>query len=400
MRKRLNTRYGWASLNVEELGSSRLYAILPRQRAARNKAEKDFRKKFPDGAILISRRDPQNPDRRKYQIHAHGIFSAIRGRSRIRFKYGNEWHGGEVRDVTLNINSARLYLEMLLNYCRLSPRRQFDIQACLEQLAQSLERKRNLFKAEAHDFIELSSEPEDSLGRVNPSVMCNQLATGMKNLIFRLLEMPGISEFINRDQVHLIAARDQHLTLCKMLDYRFCQALERPLMKAPHEYTSEPMPRLLQWLRCNIAEFQNITVAPFTKTRYHALRDLAQAYDFARARDYAAAKARLLVVRNSLRFKEAQFHLEEIILKVTLILDELDVDKSKRNMDWSIGRSSDLGANIGDLRERLHKILDDRGFSFRPMNRLFAHLGEAEEYLYTLKLEAAKDELKKASNLI
>ena len=400
MKKKLNTKYGRVSVNVRNLGSDRLYVVLPRKRAPQNKAEKDFRKKLPDGAVLISRRDQDKPEKHVYQIYKDGIYSAIRGRSRIRLKYGNEWHGGEVRDIVLNINSAALQLKNLLNYCRLSGAQKKKLKQCLEGLALLLQDKRNFFKERAFDFIDVSSEPEDTLGRVNPSAKCNQLATGMENLNFRLLEIPGIEEFISRDQIFLMRERDQHMFICKELYYQFHGILLRPAMKRPDRHNGENLPKLEAWIEKRIQGFANMNAAPFTKTRRHALRDLAAAREAARGRDYAKVRDNLRKVKNSLRFKEAQFYLEEIILKVALMLDELDLNTNKRNMDWSMGRSCDLGANMEDLRERLHKILDDRGFSFKPKHRLFVHLGEAQDYFYRLELKRAKDELKAASDLI
>ena len=400
MRKWIYTKHEWKKVNVEKIGSPRVLAVLPRKAAARNMGEKQFRKLFPDGAVLISRRDSSRPSRRFYQIYEDGVYTGIRSRTLIDARYGAVYTRGEMREILLSINSARLYLKNLLKYRRLSPEERVSLEALIAQLAEALEKKRNFHKENARDYFELSADPYDSLGRVNPSVMCNQLATGMKYLTFRLEEIPGIRRYIERDQIHLITARDQHLTLCKTLDYRICQALERPLMKAPRKYKGEPMPRLTQWLRCHIAEFQNITVAPFTRTRYHALRDMSKAFDLARAGDYAAVKSKLLVVRNSLRFKEAQFYLEEIIMKITLLSESLKADLSKRNRDWSVGRCQDIGNGIQRLRERFGHILCDRHFERRIKTPALKLLKQAEEELFVLKLELAKQTLKSASRLM
>ena len=85
MRRNLKTKYGWVTLNVEELGSPRILAILPRQQPAHNNEQKDFRKKLPDGAVLISRHEEgESEDRRFYQIYKQGVYPALRSRQIIK----------------------------------------------------------------------------------------------------------------------------------------------------------------------------------------------------------------------------------------------------------------------------------------------------------------------------
>lgn len=399
MIKKIYTKYGWVSLNVRNVDMRRILAVQPRQRNANNDAEKQFRKKFPDGAVLISRRDERS-NRLLYQVYRDGIYSAIRSRSRIRARYGNSHNGGEIKDMILNVNSARLYLEKLLRYTRLSDKDKKELSACLEQLSDVLETKRNIFKEIAHDYIELSADPEDSLGRVNPSVKCSQLSTGMRNLNFRLLEIPSIVKYVNRDQIRLMQERDRLMFTCKELGYRFLDVLGRPAMQNPRRYKSRDFPKLSGWIKKMMHSVDSLDLAPFTKTRYHALRDLGHALEAAEARDYVTIKNDFVKVKNSLGFKEAQFHLEEIIMTITLLLDELDANPSDRNKDWSVNRAFDLGGQIQPLRKRLNKILDDRNFRYRPKKRLIALLRDAEADLYSLRLDQAKQLLKSASNLL
>jgi hypothetical protein len=399
MIERVFTRYGWVKLNCLDIVSPRIKLIIPRKRKPVNQNERRFRAKFPDGAILISRHDDQKPDRVFYQIYS-SIYDALRSRFKIKFRYGEKQSYGEWRDLTLNINSARLYLKKLLNYSRLNEKDKKEIFVSLEKLSEKLENKRNIFKEIAHDYIELSSEPEDSLGRINPSVKCNQLATGMRYLNLRLMEIPEISKFINQDQVILMQELDRHLFLCKDLYYRFSQVLSHQTARDPKRFSEIKYEKLELWIKKKIQDFGKMRVIPFTKTRAHAIEDLGEALIYAKEGKIQNVFSIFRKIKNSLRFKEAQFYLEEIVTKLTFLQESVDVNPSSKNIDWVVSRSYDLNNDLDDLVGRLNRILDDRGFKYRPKAKLLETIRNAEQQLISLKLEDAKELLKSASKLI
>lgn len=400
MRDRVKTKHGWVSLNVENIGSPRMLVVVPRQHEARDKQQKDFRKKLPDGAVLISKHEENNPEKRFYQIYKDGVYTAIRSRVLIQKQYGNRYDGGERGALHLNINSARMHLEALLHYRELSREQRDEVHVCLEELATLLELKRNLHKSVAHDFIELSAEPQDSLGRINPGVCCNQLSTGMKFLNFRLLEIPNIMKYIGRDEALLIMIRDKHLTSCQQLYWRLQAILDRPVLKKPKKNQVLTHPELDPWIMRRVMEVSAWNIGPFSKTRWNTLRDLNEARLVAAQGDYVSMAKIFRRVVHSLRFKIAQFWLEDAILKVSLVIESLKQNPDENTDYYAMNRAGDLGEEMKRLRKRFSLVLDDRGFRRRPKARLIQCLDDAERAIGALEWPEAKDCLKAATAIL
>jgi len=401
MRRNIKTKYGWVTLNAEDLGSRRILAILPRQQPAYSNEQKDFRKKLPDGAVLISRHEEgEDGDRRFYQIYKQGIYPALRSRQIIQRQYGNGYRSGERAAIHLNINSARLHLETLLRYKGLSQKERRELGQCLADLASLLENKRNVLKEIAHDYIELSSDPEDSIGRTNPGVCRNQLATGTRYLNFRLLEIPNIEKYIQRDEIMLMMERDRHLVSCQELYWRLRQIMERPALKKATKNRNPKNMEFDLWMMSRVREVGAWRVGPFTKTRWNVINDFNEAREVALQGNYYAVSRIFDRIIRSLRFKIAQFWLEDVIAKVSLVVHGLERTNNPAVDQFSINRAGDLGEEMKTLRQRLQTVLNDSGFRRRSKARLIQCLDNAERCLGEWKWSEAKALLDEATAII
>ncbi|MDD4994850.1 MAG: hypothetical protein PHW53_00015 [Patescibacteria group bacterium] len=396
MWKDIETSSGIHQLDVEEIGGSRMLVIMPRVRIGGVSIGGNS-ERFPDGAVLISRREK---NREFYQVYRDGVYSALRSRAIIQRQYGEVHTAGERHNVAMGIGSARVFLEHLIRYGQLSDEEREDVYFCLEELAKTLKCKRNESKVEARDYLELSADSEDSLGRENPMANCAELAAGMSHLTFRLTEIPEIAKYIGLDEVRLMAERDRHLTSCHQLYWKLIGALEKRPFKHAGKYSKVIYPLVERWLQQRIQDISEWRVAPFTRTRNHAIAELKDALSKSQSGSNGQAAILIRRVANSLNFKRAQYFLEQILMGVSLIEKSLKSDASTRNADFSISRASDLAADLGDLRVKLTRFLHDGGFQFKPKNLLIHHVDMAGRALAALEWQPAKKELKAATALL
>jgi len=382
-------------LTLLRLGE-RVYILPPRAGAPANAAQRQHRKDFPDGLVIVTRR--KESGNRIPQFY-RSIYDAIRARIMMRVRYGATMASGEEQDVVEMVMQARRNIELILGRGAADELDRQMVQERLRELAANLERSRNFWKETAFEMIDAASDMYDAMGRINPSAKAAQLTAGRKRLQLRVMEIPLILSFVSRDELLLIEQRDFHLRLCSELLHRFKLILASSLFREADKHIGWYSPDFEPWAEQRANELRSLVVLPFTKTRYHALQDIAQAREAAGLRDWSAVKRVFQRIERSLELRLVQPRIEEALIKLDGMIYIRD-----ENTEWSHAFVDDnckkLGAFFFELGNYMLQNISDRGFRKPVVRELAAGLDGASKDIRLHKLVEAKTGLKRALSLI
>jgi hypothetical protein len=214
------------------------------------------------------------------------------------------------------------------------------------------------------------------------------------------LEIPNIERFIQRDEVLLMMARDRHLSSCQELLYLLQEILQRPALKKPTKNRNPSNLKFDLWMMSRIREVGSWIVGPFTKTRWNFVKDMNRARDMAQQGNYQAVADTFNLLIRSLVFKNAQFHLEQVITKVSVVTHSLEESDSASTDQFAINRVGYLAEEVNGLRQRFQLVLNDTGFRHRPKARLIQCLVEAERAIGSWDWPKAKSLLDEATSIL
>lgn len=371
--------------------TNRVMIVPPRQSRPANAAQRRHRKDFPDGSIIITRRDAGKLVPQLYK----SVYDAVRSRLLTRMRYGATMAPGEEQQLVEMVWEARRNLDLLLGKDALEELERVQMQERLQELAQKLERSRNLWKEWAFVAMDAASDLFDSRGRFNPGAKAAQITAARKRLRMRVMEIPLILSFVTKDELALLEERDCHLEICRKILAKVEVIVESPVIKNPKKYEGQRSPQLNAWLDKRANELRCIRVLPFTKTRYHALRDIAIARKAGHEGNWVTAGRAFKRIASSLNLRLIQPRLEEVLIKIDAM-----IYIQNENTEWSRSfvpfTRQKLRIFLGDVRGYIGVTIDDQGFTKPVVRDLCADLDMAGKMLYTGELQAARDHLKKA----
>lgn len=352
------------NLNIIKL-SPRVHVVVPRVVAPQSQAQVQARKEFPDGTVIIlrNRRDHQVPQK------FTDVYSAIRSRTLIRINYGGAHYPGEVDETRTMIEDARSNLKILTDRDQFEEFERSQVHLRLIELATGLEKKRNLWKETAFELIDVASDRTDALGRYNPGAKAVQVRHGMENLELRLMEIPEILSFLDQDEEALIREREAHISLCRQILGHYDRVLRAPLFKHPKRYTELGASGFDNWADKREAQVRHLTLAPFTKTRYHILMDMQAARTLASRDDWENVGKVFDRIKNSLMLRLIQPRLEEALLKVSAMVEIMKKDP-EWGLEFANSRRHALGNFLLDYRYYIQQNVDESGFR-RPVLKPF-----------------------------
>lgn len=377
--------------------TDRVYIVLPRQTAPANESQRKLRREFPGGAIIIMRRDRNG--NRVPQLY-RSIHGAIRSRLMARVRYGAGTVPGESEHLVEVVWDAKRSLEMILGREAVDQFEKSMVQARLQEMASKLERSHNIWKQSAFEAIDAASDLHDSLGRNNPGAKAARISSGVHKLRMRVMEIPLILSFVTEDEVKLLEERFRHLLLCERLLKRLELVLASPIMQKPEKYRAKRSEKLDYWINDRVREFQGMNALPYTKARYHGLRDLAAVRRYGNEGDWLKAGRALRRIACSLELLLIQPRLEDSILKLNAMM-YIQSESTKWSHAFIVDSRRKLGAFLSDLSEHALTGIDDSAFRKRVVPEIARLLKDAARRLRENgDLQLAKDALKKASSLI
>jgi len=391
IKKEYSVRGKKVYLTVVEL-TNRVYIVPPRLSRPAGEAQRRHRRAFPDGTIVITR---HGDDDKVIPQFYKSVYDAVRSRLITRMRYGATMAPGEEQKVLDMVLEAKRNLDLLLGRGASEELEREQMQERIAELAQKLKRSRNLWKEWAYEAMDAASDLFDSRGRFNPGAKATQITAARKRLRMRVMEIPLILSFITKDELALLEERDRHLEICRKVLGKVEVILESPVIMHPKKYQGRCSPQFDPWLDERANELRCIRILPFTKTRYHALRDIAIARAAGRKGDWVKAGRAFHRIARSLELRLVQPRLEEVLIKIDAMIYVQNEDTK-----WSRSFVSDtrnkLRIFLGEVERHLKRNIDDRGFRKPVVKKLSADLDMASRMLYAGDLKTARADLKKA----
>jgi len=375
--------------------SPRIYLVVSRGRKPQTPYERAARKAFPDGSIVVTRRQK---GKIITQVH-RSLFRAIRGRVNIARRYGRSDARGERAQMKEMLESGRATLKLILGR-RASELEEEIVTAKLEKIYLGLDGTRSFWKETAYEAVCAAMSPFDSLGRFNPGVRGNYLSTGTHGLEMRAVEIPQILPFIDFDLIVLMKERDRLLAICQEESAKYQQVLNSWIFRNPDADTAYLSKNFAGWVDKRERAIDPLVIMPFTRTAYHIKKDLAEAREFGAKSNWPAVERILKRIVASLKLRLFQPEIEKQVARLNMILEALkDKEDDRVNylvIDWSHGVSSDIAV----IRNEIRQNCSDRDFRNPVVRPLLTRLGNVSNLVYEKNWLEAKEETKAASALI
>jgi hypothetical protein len=367
--------YRKTTLNVIKL-TPRVHVVLPRTLPPKSAGQVKARKDFPNGTVIILRGRGDQPVPQKFA----DVYSAIRSRTLARVNYGATPYPGEEDKTRTMIEEARSNLRILTDRDQFDLFERSQVHARLIELSAGLEKKRNMWKEAAYELIDAASDRTDMLCRHNPGVKAVQVRHGMENLELRLLEIPQILSFLNQDEEALIREREAHIALCRKVLSHYDRVLRAPLFQHPKRYTELGARGFNDWADKREAQVRHLKLAPFTKTRYHILMDMEVARVLASRHDWENVGKVFDRIKNSLMLRLIQPRLEEVLLKVSAMIEIMKNDP-EWGLEFANERRHALGDFLNDYRYYIKLNVDESGFRRPVLKPFLTNLEKAARHI-------------------